>query len=356
MPSPPQIDIDALLKPIPGPNPAGKSVPFPVREKLDLMRKEVLPEHFAKDDPLRPSEAIRADWETIQKVCIETLTTTSKDLLLAARLLEALVKSRSAAGLRDGVTLLRRLVEECWDRILPAIEDDDVEVRAAAFNWLDDPDRGARFPNTVRSLTLLVDGEKKIDWQTWRQAQSGKAPELAAEFEKAVVAAPRAVCKLNVEDLDAAWGEFQKLSAILGEKMGDAAPGLIAFREALEQTRVLAAQILERKGPDPDAAVAAAVEEPVAAPDEAAGTSANVADPAAPRAPATRAQVYQQIAAAANLLRQLEPHSPIPYLLQYAVELGALPFPDLMKVLVRNPEVLDSMNRVLGIKDPSKTE
>ena len=353
MPSPPLLDFDALLSPIPGPNPAGKSVPFPVREKLDLMRKEVLPDQFAKDDPLRPSEAIRADWATIQKLCVETLTSTSKDLLLAARLLEALVKSQNASGLRDGLILLRRLVEECWSRVLPAIEDDDdVEVRAAAFNWLDDPDRGARFPNTVRALTLLTDGDKKIDWQSWRQMQSGKAPEGAAGFERAVAAAPRAECKCNVEDLNAAWDEFQKLSALLGEKMGESSPGLIALREAVEQTRTLATQILSKKGPDPDEAVAADAGE---AEENAPASDGPVAfTAAAPRAPATRAQVYQQVAVAANTLRQLEPHSPIPYLLQYAVELGALPFPELMKVLVRNPEVLDSMNRSLGIKDPSK--
>ncbi len=44
---------------------------------------------------------------------------------------------------------MRRLVSECWDRLQPAIEsEDDLEVRAAPFYWLDEADRGARFPNS----------------------------------------------------------------------------------------------------------------------------------------------------------------------------------------------------------------
>ncbi len=78
----------------------------------------------------------------------ETLTETSKDLLVAARLTEGLTKEHGFGGLRDGLRLMRRLVTECWDRLNPAIEsEDDLEVRAAPFYWLDEADRGARFPN-----------------------------------------------------------------------------------------------------------------------------------------------------------------------------------------------------------------
>ena len=56
------------------------------------------------------------------------------------------------------------------------------------------------------------------------------------------------------------------------------------------------------------------------------------------------------------MLRRLEPHSPIPYLLERAVTLGALSFPDLMKELVRDANVLAAMSRELGIKEPSQDQ
>jgi type VI secretion system protein ImpA len=66
--------------------------------------------------------------------------------------------------------------------------------------------------------------------------------------------------------------------------------------------------------------------------------------------------VYQQLAEAAARLQQLEPHSPIPYLVQRAVELGALPFPELIRALIREPNVLSELNRELGIQEPAQSD
>ena len=132
MPSPPLLDFDALLAAIPGDDPAGSSVPFEVKEKLEEYRKEVDPESFDKKDPTRPENATKADWPAISKLAQQTLRETSKDLLVAARLTEALVKLHGVAGIRDGFQLLRMMVEQCWDRMYPVIETpDDLEVAPA---------------------------------------------------------------------------------------------------------------------------------------------------------------------------------------------------------------------------------
>ncbi len=68
MPSPPLLDFDALLAVIPGDDPAGSSVPFEIKEKLEEFRKEVDPESFDKKDPTRPENAIKADWPAISKL------------------------------------------------------------------------------------------------------------------------------------------------------------------------------------------------------------------------------------------------------------------------------------------------
>ena len=119
-----------LLAPIEGLDPAGGQLPFQVRKKLDDARKEINPNQFAADDPRRPEQPQPADWPGIELLAQETLARTSKDLLVAARLTEALVKCHGFGGLRDGLRLLRRLAEDCWDRIYPAIQDGDLEARA----------------------------------------------------------------------------------------------------------------------------------------------------------------------------------------------------------------------------------
>jgi len=57
------------------------------------------------------------------------------------------------------------------------------------------------------------------------------------------------------------------------------------------------------------------------------------------------------------LLERMEPHSPVPYLIRRAVALGALPFPEMMKALMREEfqQALNEMNRELGIKPPESS-
>ena len=163
MPGEPLIEFAALLEPIPGDDPSGSSLPFAAKQKLEEDRKEIDPSQWAADDPQRPENPKRADWPAIIGLATETLTETSKDLLVAARLTEALTHVHGFAGLRDGLHLLRELITTCWDRVRPTIEDGDLEVRAGPFNWLDDPDKGARFPTTLRQAPLVFTEFLSVD-------------------------------------------------------------------------------------------------------------------------------------------------------------------------------------------------
>jgi type VI secretion system protein ImpA len=339
----PLLDFDELVAPLPGESPAGEPVSFAVRTQLEEDRKEVDPSTFAPDDPTRPSEPKPADWDDIIELARKTLTTTSKDLLVAARLTEALVKKNGFAGLADGLHLLRRLVDECWDRLHPVIEDGDGEVRAGPFNWLGDADRGSRMPATLRTIPLVTGAEATYSWFDWRQVQDNRPGIKREDFEKAVASASRESCRRVVEDLTRSQEEFDGLVISLGDRLGPVAPGMTGLRQALGECLTLARQIVLRKGPE-----AAPVEAPAEA-TEPAEVQAN-GQPAVARTMASRAEVYQRLAEAADLLEQLEPHSPIPYLLRRAVELGGLPFPLLMRALIRDENVLGEMQRELGIK------
>jgi type VI secretion system protein ImpA len=337
------LDFGALIGPIPGDNPAGAAVPFAVREKLEELRKEVNPDDYRADDPQRPSNAKRADWAGIVKAASDTLSSTSKDLGCAARLTEALVKLYGFAGLRDGVHVLRELVEQCWDRLYPPVEDGDLEIRAAPFFWLDDTIRGARFPHTVRMVPLVSAGEgKQFGRFHWDQLKEPKAPISRDDFEKAAQAAPLAACETVAQHLAQSREELAGLTKSLNArfgKLGSSAPGLIAVREAVDDCHSLILQILQKKRPE--------------APPETDKPNGRGGESApAPAKPATtRADLYRQLSQAANVLRELEPHSPIPYLILRAVELGNLPFPDLIKDLVRDAKILAELNREFGIKE-----
>ena len=202
MPSPPILDFDTLVAPIPGDDPAGSPVPFAVTEQLEEMRKEIDPDSFSKDDPTRP-EAKKADWRGTIELAQETLRNTSKDMLIAARLTEALVKVHGFAGLRDGLHLLRLLAEQCWDRLLPAIEEeDDLEVRAARSTGWTTRTGGARFPGTLRLVPLMAPDRERYGWQHWKDSQGGKSKITAAEIERAIQVTPLEKRRAIVEDME----------------------------------------------------------------------------------------------------------------------------------------------------------
>jgi len=234
------------------------------------------------------------------------------------------------------------MVEQCWDRMHPAVEDGDLDMRATPFFWLDDAEHGARFPNVLRMLPIVKAENGQFSCLDWRRSQEGQGSVSRDDMEKAIAGTDSQTALSVAEDLASSVKELNALGASLNEKMGQAAPGLNGLRQALENCQLLADHVAQRYAPQTGAAAGATADGQGRTP--ASGIQA------------TRSEVYRQLAQAAAQLRQLEPHSPIPYLIQKAVELGALPFPLLIRELVRDAGVLSQLNRELGIKEEAPKE
>ncbi len=334
----PLIDIPALLAPIPGDNPAGQPLPYGTRLKLEELRKEINPADYDADDPRRPTEFRKPDWAAIVQLATDTLTTTSKDLLAAARLTEALTIERGFAGLRDSLNFLSQVADQCWDRVYPPIEDgESAEVREGPFKWLNQAKYGAMFPHTILTVPLLTIDGKRYSCEDWLNKDRRPA------FEAAIGTVKPEICQALVNDLKAAKEKLQVLNDTLAAKMGEFAPDFTSSEgtehvgAALNDCLKVAQQILQRKtgagGPTGS--------------DSAAATGGSVS-----HSLASRADAYRMLNDAADLLKQLEPHSPIPYLVKRAVKLGHLQFPDLIKALIRESAVIDELNRLMGIEPP----
>lgn len=217
---------------------------------------------------------------------------------------------------------------------------------AGPFHWIDDPDRGAVFPNSVRTMTLLSAGGNSFSWLQWQQSQGG--PGKGGDVvESTIAAAPREQCQMLVENLSQAVMELKFLGQYLGTRLGPEAPGFTSLRPAMDDCLRLAKQILQRKGPAPSDAEAGENGEQPADGQTAAGPAVAMGRPVfQPRRHLSRPSRSRRRPGC------LEPHSPVPFLVRRAVELGALPFPMLMAALIRDTAVLSEMNRELGIKEP----
>jgi type VI secretion system protein ImpA len=342
MPTGLPLDLDSLLDPVAGADQAGSSATYlELRSQLDDLRREVKPEDFEADDPRRPDKPQYADWVKIEDVTRKALAKDSKDLRLAGYLVEALVNQYQFAGLHEGLRLLREMLERCWDRCYPGIEDGDVEVRIGVFTALDDLNTKGRvpFPNYLRMLPIVVGGGLKHSYEDWKKSQE-KGGELAESFAKALQAVDPEQGAKTAQVIEECLLEHGRLVQALETRFGSAATGLSNLRRALEDCGRVARLMTSQPGKDG-----------VGKKGESRPVGDGKTDNQGSRtAAASRADAYRQLGEAADLLQRLEPHSPIPYLVKRAVELGALPFPQLMKALIREPNVLAELTREFGLK------
>src|SRR5579863_4238311 len=104
-----------ILAPISGENPSGVDLRYDTK----LLIFDKIKEARRQDDELNlgawQSERKTANWPLVLKLTQETLATSSKDLQLAAYLTEALLQTERFAGLRQGLDLIYRLLNEFWD-------------------------------------------------------------------------------------------------------------------------------------------------------------------------------------------------------------------------------------------------
>jgi type VI secretion system protein ImpA len=348
------IDIPALLNPLPAPagadNPEDpNSTPPKLRETraaIEEARRSEDPSNYPESDS-RHTNPKKSEWKKVVELAGNCLRDTAKDLRAAARLTEALVHENGFAGARDGLSMMRQLVEKFWDTLYPRIDDGDLDVRAGDFNWLDSFDKGSRLASTLCYLPLVSANGASLAYFNFKPPSNAAAANQA-ELDKTVGATPLEACEKTAKDIEACRGELEGLlNAVKArwkqfQKEGQA-PGFTSLRKAVEDCRQVINQIVERKRPTP-------APKPDKAPDQ---PGAGPAAPTASASPAVqRAEIYRQLSQLSARLRDLEPHSPVPSMIERAVEYGKMAFSDLLKEMVREPKMLADLYREYGVKDP----
>jgi type VI secretion system protein ImpA len=335
--SPPTLDVDALVQPIPGAETAGgQPLSDALRRELDKLRKEADPDFPDTSD-------LRADWNKIIQLGTTTLTDVGKDLTVAVRLTEAVTKAHGAAGLRDGLRLLQRVLADFWDTLHPRPDPgEDFEARRNRLDWLNDVTSGGRFPSTVLRLPLV-----KAKFGDWFSVMDSMTPDRKDALDEAIPTCSDKDLLRVYADLTDARQALNDLGATADEKFGPEAPNLSGddggnLGGALVKCVGLVEDAARRRG------ISLAGDAPADAGQPAPAGGGAEANGPAPTG-GSREQLYRQIQQIASALRRIEPHSPIPYLLERCVRLGELPFPQLMREVIREGSALDELDRLLGV-------
>lgn len=339
--------FDKLLQPISQESPCGDEHCYTrkLREPLVSLRKPEVPNGDGDTSYRR-----NPDWDSIIELSSNALTQDTKDIRVVCHLIEAWTQVRDFDGLHEGLKLLSEFIDSCWERSNPSIDDGDLEVRSAPIeNMLDDPDRGMCFPTTVRQLRLLGSAQDPCDFIRYqelrRQGEAG-----TQQLDRLVEATSSDWFAGLTASIEGCLHALSELKTLLSAKLGSLAPGLTYLRAAISDCQQVVLAFGHRiNAPE-------ICDSP--AQDDSSHESSDNTDPNQTTTPhkntnkfrlETRADAYSLLTEAAEFLRITEPHSPIPYLVFRAVNLGKLPFPKLVRQLVREDGILDELQREFGI-------
>jgi len=284
------MDIDAILTPIPGDNPSGENLRYTsVYDDIQEARRA--------DDLLDQGEwqheVKTADWNAVLANTTEALTDKTKDLQIAAWLLESLTMTQGFAGVATGLDFICRLLDQFWASLYPEIDDDDLDYRIGPLEFINDklwfPIKGipitdpAKTPGyswvkwqESRSVGYEKDtqnqyGDVLDDKKKARNEQIAEGKLSAEEFDVAVAGSSRAYYEELFEQTSRCMELFEALDTIVDEKFGREAPRLAELRASLGDCLNFATRaVKEKRQAEPDPEIRAEADDST---DDEAGSS-----------------------------------------------------------------------------------
>lgn len=370
-------DVDALLAPIGGDNPAGESLQYSglYDEIREARRAE---DNLAQGDWQREPKS--ADWNKVETLATDALSSRTKDLQVGAWLAEALVKLHGFKGLRDGLCVMRGMHEQYWDQVYPEIDEGDLDARANALSLMDrqvalaikevpltksqsgtdytylDWEESKQFDIPENAEALDAEAQQKVADTRQRAIDEGKL--TSEDWRKAKNSTRRPFYEELYAVLNQCWEEFQLLDRAMDEKFAQQTPGLGEFKKSLDDVRTLVEKLVKEKRikePDPVELAEA----------EAAGANTEVQTEGGTETVVrssgpihTRQDALRKLGEVADYFQRTEPHSPVAYLVQRAIKWGQMPLELWLEDVIKDVAVLGHLRETLGLStsDGSSSE
>ena len=322
--------VEPLLAPIIGENPSGRWVrDDPVYERIKEARRE---EDDVDQGAWQRTRKV-ADPALVLQLAGHVIATQSKDLQLTSWWTEALLKRDGLVGLRDGVAVMRGLLETFWPTLYPVLEDGDASMRAGPLDFV-----ALKLVDTLRLAPMNATGHTFRQYEVAQLAGSAedarddvrrtarealdarKEPQLEAVLQ-AVDATPSAWYRAVLTAIDDTIADVQALDAAGDAWFGEDAPSFRRLLDMLEQQQRVTASLLTRR----------TAGDPVASTDASVVSSADGADSGDTGARATMApqptgdaDAASRVVASARFMRRSRPSDPVPYALLRALRWNAL--------------------------------
>jgi type VI secretion system protein ImpA len=344
------IDVDNLLTEASTEPPCGPDLRYdPAYYELETMLQ-------ARQEE---DEAGEPNWREMRDRCVELLGRT-KDLRVALYLVLALLKIEGMPGMRDGLALLRGLLERFWDQIHPQLDPDDNNDPLERLNIIvslsPPPEGGFQDPMMFRqrlwevplsnsrrlgqfSLRDMLIAEGKLS-----PAADSEAPKpevIDAAFEDTSIEELKELAQASQESIDHVLG----IEAALGSHVdSDTVPDLSGCREVLSDMLGRVQSYLAKRGITPSGAEgeASTGEEKESGKEKA--LSGEIRSPK---------DVLSALEKVCQYYERHEPSSPVPLLVRRAQRLVSKSFVEIIRDL--SPEATKQVENIGGIgSEPAK--
>ena len=344
------INADELLKPISDEKPCGEDISYDqgFQELEGIMRGKPETQFSAAEDP---------DWKLLRERCLE-LWSRSKDLRLATALSLAALKMEGLPALREGLSLLKGMLEQYWNSCFPLLDPADnndptqrlniIAAVATPVGTFGDPMRfleGLRKAPLANSVQMGQFGLADILLSEAGGAGTEEKPgPTAAQVEAAfrdTKAEDLAAVGQAVNDSFRLAGEIDQL---LTKTVGaDKAPDLDALPRELKEIQKRLAPYLS-PGSMPESA------------GEETATGAGTGTPSAAGTGAASKPIQGEVQSREDVVRMInkiceyykreEPSSPVPNILKRAQRLAEMDFMQIINDL--SPDSVKEIQRITG--------
>ncbi len=374
-----ELPIEELLAPIAGDAPVGKnlraddSIDPALRTVRDLAKDAVKKERDAGNAGEDPSFAGLSEWRSASEECQTILREMSKDVEVAALIVEASVRTDGMAGLASGLELVAGLAERYWPDILERAKAGVMATSGAEPSeeeiiqtLLIRPNQWSEALYLPIARVPLTSGGSEGDFAYWQYEQAVQAEKLSPDerekrkaisvdqFSRAVISTatgrPAEILAL-LTSLDRAKAAAERVESAFQDRLEGAlsvhAPSLGKIKERLEDIK----RCLYHSGKEVLEALLAAGASPAAG---GAATGAAAGGGGGLGELTNRDQAFRELSRIADFFARTEPLSLLAEQIRQVVRRGRLSPDKYYKDLIDDENSLRQFFRLAGVMPPEE--
>jgi type VI secretion system protein ImpA len=358
--------LTAYSTPIAGDNPAGVDLRDDDAHSSDFRtirdaRNEARRIERRADEDSEDAGPAMSQWQTVYELGEQALTEWSKDLEVAAYMIEALARLEGFGGVARGFRVAKELVANFWDNLYPLPDEDGVATRVLPITWLNGADGDGVLLGPLGRIPL-TEGSSTGPFALWQYRQAAelatttdpagredRIKQGAATMEQIDRACNETSAKFFldvIQGITDAQHEFKELDALLTEKCGiEHAPPSSRINEMLETCLAAVKEIGKKR----------LAEAGVNAADVGGnGASGSLSFNGANRGGgafqlSTRDDAFRILLAVADFFERTEPQSLLPAQIRRVVRWGRLSPQEFLGELIEDPNALEHLFKLVGI-------